>query len=118
MVAEDLVGVPYKPGGLTLEEGLDCYGLVRMAVQLEFGVWLPPEPGIWRGYARLLEPDEPMRRGDVLFFDSLERLHVGFVLGDGNFVHAMKQVAQVVCEPVSRYRDILRAIGRVHADRD
>lgn len=37
----EYIGIPYKVGGRTREEGLDCYGLIRLVLNERYGKNLP-----------------------------------------------------------------------------
>ena len=114
---EALIGIPYKDGGASPEEGFDCYGLVRWIVRAGLGVVLPQNTIGWRHYGEIIEgrPKE-IRRYDLLFFcptipDVVT--HVGIANDAANFTHADHRFGAVVCEPISKYIDDIKAVGRV-----
>lgn len=49
MWADDYVGLPFKLGGRTREEGLDCWGLVRLVLIEQTGILYPA----WRDSTQL-----------------------------------------------------------------
>ena len=89
--AERFVGIPYRWGGDTVVEGMDCSGFVRAVYNL-CGVNIP------RTSREQYQTGEPVARdelhdGDLVFFgDSAESIsHVGIYVGNGRFVHAPKR---------------------------
>jgi hypothetical protein len=87
--ALSLLGVPYRWGGNTPEDGLDCSGLVRLVFEQTAGVSLP------RRSVEISQvggdvPREALQPGDLVFFNTLRYAfsHVGIYIGNGQFVHA------------------------------
>ena len=113
---ESLVGIPYKDGGLSPEEGFDCWGLVRWVIRRGLGTVLPEKPIAWRRHGRVLpfSPDA-VQRYDILFFNDDAGIvtHIGVANSRTDFTHANQYCKSVVCEPINKYRDNIRAIGRV-----
>lgn len=89
--AEQLLGTPYLWGGRS-SFGCDCSGLVQLAFQM-MG-WCPPRDAsqqyLLGSEVNLAEVEE----GDLAFFsNSTGRIvHVGFVLADGQILHAAGEV--------------------------
>ena len=117
----ELVGIPYKDGGLTPEEGFDCYGLVRWVLNHGLSMVLPekpPSPGTWGHYVRIIRPPLPsLIKYDVLMFsDIIPGLanHIGIYYSATNFLHAGSKYGGVVCEAIERHRGKLIGIGRPH----
>lgn len=87
--AESFIGVPYRWGGNSSEEGFDCSGLTMAVYQLN-GLNLP------RSSREQFEVGTPIRRsdlseGDLVFFTTARRgnvSHVGIYRGDDQFIHA------------------------------
>ena len=87
--ALSLLGVPYRWGGNTPEDGLDCSGLVKLVFEQTVGVSLP------RRSVEISQvggdvPREALQPGDLVFFNTLRYAfsHVGIYIGNGQFVHA------------------------------
>jgi cell wall-associated NlpC family hydrolase len=89
--AERFVGIPYRWGGDTVVDGMDCSGFARAVYNL-CGVNIPRSSreqfkvGDNVGRADLKE-------GDLVFFGNSdsEINHVGIYIGDGRFVHAPRR---------------------------
>ena len=93
------VGIHYRYGGMSPEEGFDCSGLVAHVFERAWGVSLPRSTAEQRsvGHAVKRKTLEP---GDLVFFNTRGRpySHVGIYLGDGIFVHAPRRGAKVRLE--------------------
>ena len=89
MFALGLIGVNYRWGGNTPEDGLDCSGLVRYVFQQVTGVTLPHNAREMSRVGRKVRLDE-LRPGDLVFFNTRRFAfsHVGIYLGDNRFLHA------------------------------
>lgn len=99
--ALNFLGVPYRRGGASAEEGFDCSGFTRHLFEHTVGLVLPRRaddqasaPGVLR-IAR-----EELRPGDLVFFNTLRRSfsHVGIYLGDGKFIHSPRSGSEVRVE--------------------
>ena len=89
--AERFVGIPYRWGGDTVVDGMDCSGFVRAVYNL-CGVSIP------RSSRDQFKAGESISRGllqdgDLVFFGSAEDKinHVGIYVGNGRFVHAPRR---------------------------
>jgi cell wall-associated NlpC family hydrolase len=84
-----LLGTPYRLGGTSPAEGLDCSGLIVHVVQDAFRVRLPrTAEELGEVGARVTRQE--IAPGDLVFFNTQRRpnSHVGVYLGEGRFVHA------------------------------
>ena len=84
-----MVGIRYKYGGNTPENGLDCSGLVRYVFKQAWGAELPrTSEEISRVGAKVDSKD--LQPGDLVFYNTLRRgfSHVGIYLGDNKFIHS------------------------------
>jgi len=93
------LGVPYRFGGNSAEEGFDCSGFVQAAFRQVMGLQLPR---IAREQARATAPIErsELAPGDLVFFNTLGRRysHVGIYIGDYRFVHSPRSGARIRIE--------------------
>jgi cell wall-associated NlpC family hydrolase len=98
-----LVGVPYRLGGNTMENGFDCSGFTRHLFQTHLGVTLPRRSQDQAGAPNFVDvPGFELQPGDLVFFNTLQRAnsHVGIYIGDGRFIHAPRTGAVVRLEPM------------------
>lgn len=108
--AANYVGIPYVPHGQD-STGCDCWGLVVMVLQREFGVNLPSATYDLKDFAGLADqirgtyrdentlPLDKVQPGDLLFFRQAGHVsHCGVAVGDGMMLHARDDQA-VVMEP-------------------
>jgi cell wall-associated NlpC family hydrolase len=88
-LALSLIGVDYKFGGNTPEQGLDCSGFVRYVFQHATGINLPRTSREQATVGKSVEKDE-LQPGDLVFFNTrrLQFSHVGVYLGENRFVHS------------------------------
>ena len=93
------LGVPFRLGGNSAEEGFDCSGFVQAAFRQVMGLQLPR---IARDQARATESiaRSELAPGDLVFFNTLGRRysHVGIYIGDDRFVHSPRTGARVRIE--------------------
>ena len=96
MFALGLIGVEYRFGGNTPEEGLDCSGLVRHVFQQVTGVSLPRTSKEMSRVGAPIAVAE-LKVGDLVFFDTrrFAYSHVGIYLGDQRFIHAPSRGSEV-----------------------
>jgi len=91
-----LIGVDYRFGGETPDDGLDCSGLVRYVFQQVTGVTLPRTA---KEMARIGDkvPPGDLKPGDLVFFNTRRFAfsHVGLYLGDNRFIHAPSRGSEV-----------------------
>ncbi len=112
------IGLPYKDKGRSIE-GVDCWGLVRLVYQAEFGIELPSYTECYASATEAAEIDKLItgergawtevlpgqeRLGDIIVLRLLGHpMHVGVIVEPGMMVHILEGV-NAVCE---RYTGIL-----------
>lgn len=99
MQAMGMLGIHYKYGGSTPDEGLDCSGLVQHIFKEAWGKELPRTSlEISRAGQHVEKKD--LQPGDLVFYNTLKRSfsHVGIYLGDRKFIHAPSSGGQVRIE--------------------
>lgn len=86
--AAQLVGKPYRYGGMSPATGFDCSGLVHWSYA-QAGRKLPRSTDHQRAASMRIRASE-LRPGDLVFFDQEGKKHghVGIYVGNGEFVHA------------------------------
>jgi cell wall-associated NlpC family hydrolase len=82
------IGVRYRYGGSTPDEGFDCSGLVRY-IYSRAGIVMPRTTQAMSVIGVPVTTDE-LEPGDLVFFDTRRRpfSHVGIYIGDQRFIHA------------------------------
>ena len=99
--ALNFLGVPYKRGGSSAEQGFDCSGFTRHVFEASVGLLLPRRSDEQAKAPGLVAVDKSeLKPGDLVFFNTLKRAfsHVGIYVGDGKFVHAPRSGATVRVE--------------------
>ena len=95
------LGAPYRPGGVSPEQGFDCSGLVAHIFERAWGLKLPRRA---QDQARLGKPvrKNDLQAGDLVFYNTRNRAysHVGIYVGDGRFIHAPRRGTRVRAERV------------------
>ncbi|WP_293776216.1 C40 family peptidase [uncultured Oxalicibacterium sp.] len=97
--AMGMLGIRYKYGGNSPEEGLDCSGLINVIFKEAWGKELPrTSKELSREGERVEKTD--LQPGDLVFYNTLRRSfsHVGIYLGDRKFIHAPSSGGQVRIE--------------------
>jgi cell wall-associated NlpC family hydrolase len=87
--AMGLVDTPYKYGGNSLDDGLDCSGFVGYVFQKVIGKRLP-RTSFEISHVGANVGQKNLKPGDLVFFNTRRKpySHVGIYVGDGRFVHA------------------------------
>ncbi|WP_395385704.1 C40 family peptidase [Paucibacter sp. JuS9] len=99
--AMNFLGVPYKRGGNSEENGFDCSGFTRYIFEMSVGMVLPHRAEEQAGMSGLknVRKDE-LKPGDLVFFNTMRRTfsHVGIYVGEGKFIHAPRTGSAVRVE--------------------
>ena len=119
--AMDFIGVRYKRGGSTAEQGFDCSGFTRHVFENSLGLVLPHRADQQARQAGLLavKKDE-LRPGDLVFFNTMRRAfsHVGIYVGEGKFIHAPRTGGEVRVEDMRSAYWLKRFNGARRAELD
>jgi cell wall-associated NlpC family hydrolase len=97
----NFLGVPYKRGGQSVEQGFDCSGFTRHVFEASIGLALPRRSSEQAQAAGLKPVDRhELKPGDLVFFNTLRAAfsHVGIYIGEGKFIHAPRTGGQVRVE--------------------
>lgn len=87
--ALQLVGTPYRYGGMSPDGGFDCSGLVLYVHQASGGPRLPRTVREQMAMPLPSVPEGQRVAGDLVFFGQSGRPnHIGIYVGEGRFVHA------------------------------
>lgn len=99
VTALGFLGVPYRYGGNTAENGFDCSGFVRAMYEQTSGLMLPRRSDEQAAATQAIDPSE-LAPGDLVFFNTTRRAfsHVGIYMGNGKFIHAPRTGAVVRVE--------------------
>lgn len=99
MRAVGMLGINYRYGGTTPENGLDCSGLVRYVFMESWGASLPRTSEEISRVGQHVDSHE-LQPGDLVFYNTLKRgfSHVGIYLGDNKFIHSPSAGGQVRIE--------------------
>ena len=101
LTAMNFLGVPYRRGGNSAEDGFDCSGFTRRVFEMSLGLVLPrrvDEQATAKGLVKI-KRDE-LKPGDLVFFNTLKRTfsHVGIYVGEGKFIHSPRTGGEVRVE--------------------
>ncbi len=96
--AMNFLGVRYKYGGTSAENGFDCSGFTRHIFEMSVGLVLPRRADEQARSNSLLSINkDELKPGDLVFFNTMRATfsHVGIYVGDGKFVHAPRTGAAI-----------------------
>ncbi|MEN9544184.1 MAG: hypothetical protein RLZZ598_1017 [Pseudomonadota bacterium] len=99
--AMNFLGVRYRRGGQSAEQGFDCSGFTRHVFEASVGLVLPrrsKEQASTPGWLKVERAE--LKPGDLVFFNTLRSTfsHVGIYVGDDKFIHAPRTGGQVRVE--------------------
>ena len=96
------LGVPYKRGGNSFEQGLDCSGFVKLIYEQTAGLVLPRRSAEQAAATQPIDRSE-LQPGDLVFFNTLRSAfsHVGIYVGDNKFIHSPRSGAVVRVEDMT-----------------
>jgi cell wall-associated NlpC family hydrolase len=117
--AMNFLGVPYRRGGDSAEEGFDCSGFTRHIFELSLGLVLPRRADQQANQAGLLQvARDELKPGDLVFFNTMRRAfsHVGIYVGDGKFIHSPRAGGEVRVEDMRQAYWTKRFNGARRAD--
>ncbi|HEY6436151.1 MAG TPA: C40 family peptidase [Ignavibacteriaceae bacterium] len=85
----EFIGVSYKWGGTTVEEGMDCSGFVKRVFSDSLGIHLPRTAKEMSKVGDHVSFSE-LKPGDLVFFNTMKKAfsHVGIYMGNNQFLHA------------------------------
>jgi cell wall-associated NlpC family hydrolase len=94
-----MIGIRYKYGGTSPENGLDCSGLVRYVFKETWGADLPRTSEEMSHLGQKIDTKD-LQPGDLVFYNTLKRgfSHVGIYLGDNKFIHSPSPGGEVRIE--------------------
>lgn len=87
------LGLPYRPGGDT-RDGLDCYGLLRLVLREQCGLYLDDAEGVTGGEWRRVDTQHLWDA--VLFNIAGQPAHCGIVIGGGAMLHIMEHATSCI----------------------
>lgn len=110
--ARRFIGVPYKWGGTSPDEGFDCSGLAMVVYRLN-GLDLPRTSREQYRSGRLIQK-KALKPGDLVFFRTGWRRrvsHVGIYTGNNSFIHAPTHGRSITATPMSNDYFATRFVG-------
>ena len=117
--AKSFIGIPYRFGGETADEGFDCSGLTMVSYRIN-GLKLPRNSRQQWVAGRLIDKHD-LSEADLLFFDTKGNgrvTHVGIYIGNGQFVHAPKSGKTIRIDSLSNNYYKKRYLGaKTYLDR-
>jgi len=119
--AMNFLGVRYRRGGSSVDDGFDCSGFTRHVFEHSVGLLLPRRADEQARLAGLLPvSSDELKPGDLVFFNTMRRTfsHVGIYVGEGKFIHAPKPGAAVRIEDMRQSYWTQRYTGARRAPMD
>jgi len=101
LTSMNFLGVPYRRGGTSAEDGFDCSGFTRRVFEMSLGLVLPRRADEQAKAKGLIDVKrDELKPGDLVFFNTLKRTfsHVGIYVGEGKFIHAPRSGGEVRVE--------------------
>ncbi len=101
--AHHVLGIRYKYGGETPNQGFDCSGLTQYVYRNANGIVIPRTAAQQSQASRTISFQQ-MKPGDLIFFRTSGRKinHVGIYIGRGQFIHAASGGGKVTIDNLSK----------------
>lgn len=98
----EFVGIRYRWGGNTPEEGMDCSGFVKLVFSEGAGIKLPRTALEQSKHGDKIDIQN-LKPGDLVFFNTMRRAysHVGIYIGNNQFLHAPRTGKHIQVEDLS-----------------
>lgn len=99
-----LMGIPYRWGGNTPEEGMDCSGFIRYVFKKSLGIDLPRTAAQMSKVGKRVSIND-LEPGDLLFFNTGRgsNTHIGMYIGDNKFIQAPRTGQDIQITPFDGY---------------
>ncbi len=117
--AMNFLGVPYKRGGNSVNNGFDCSGFTRHIFEMSVGLVLPRRADEQAKLSSLVPiKKEELKPGDLVFFNTMRATfsHVGIYVGEGKFIHSPRVGGAVRVEDMREAYWAKRFTGARRAD--
>lgn len=117
--AMNFLGVPYKRGGNSVNNGFDCSGFTRHIFEMSVGLVLPRRADEQAKLSSLVPiKKEDLKPGDLVFFNTMRATfsHVGIYVGEGKFIHSPRVGGAVRVEDMREAYWAKRFTGARRAD--
>ena len=117
--AMNFLGVPYKRGGNSVNNGFDCSGFTRHIFEMSVGLVLPRRADEQAKLSSLVPiKKEDLKPGDPVFFNTMRATfsHVGIYVGEGKFIHSPRVGGAVRVEDMREAYWAKRFTGARRAD--
>ncbi|WP_423599429.1 C40 family peptidase [Roseateles sp. MS654] len=117
--AMNFLGVPYKRGGNSVNNGFDCSGFTRHIFEMSVGLVLPRRADEQAKMSSLIPiKKEDLKPGDLVFFNTMRATfsHVGIYVGEGKFIHSPRVGGAVRVEDMREAYWAKRFTGGRRAD--
>lgn len=89
--AYELLGTPYRQGGISDTQGFDCSGFLVYLFKTEANIHIPRTTAAMQRSTAATVKRSALQPGDAVFFRGNGRgqvNHVGLYIGEGKFIHS------------------------------
>lgn len=102
--AHELLGTPYKWGGMSVEQGFDCSSLLVYLFRTQANIQIPRTTAAMHRSTAATIQRSALKPGDAVFFKgngSGQVSHVGLYIGEGKFIHSPRTGKNVRIDSLS-----------------
>jgi hypothetical protein len=115
MQSISLIGIPYKWGGNTPQQGMDCSGFIRYVFKKSLGITLPRTAAEMARVGKRVELND-LEPGDLIFFNTRRgsNTHIGMYIGNNKFIQSPRTGETIqVTELTSFWRSKINGVKRI-----